>query len=229
MPVTKWSPEHHRRRARRRCVRASFVQCVTGQKGANGEGEEVARLTGVAASTGASSGVVGADHNGEGDLRGRSWGRRGWGRLQGGRALGARPVRSSRGRRRRWTPRRSSGTTVDAASTTVRTRQRRPWRGESGGEELGEGGGVCGFEEDVEGRTIPPGRRGGEARRRAAAWHAARSPSSTCLPAWPSQAARWSGSWAGPAGGPGGAPGKFSLSLFSYFLFCFISFAALFI
>ena len=28
------------------------------------------------------------------------------------------------------------------------------------------------------------------------------SPPSTCLPAWPSQAARWRGSWAGPAGGP---------------------------
>ena len=28
------------------------------------------------------------------------------------------------------------------------------------------------------------------------------SPSSSCLPAWPSQAARWSGGWAGPAGGP---------------------------
>ena len=94
---------------------------------------------------------------------------------------------------------------------------------------MGEGGGVCGVEEDVEGRTIPPGRRGGEARRRAAAWRAARSPSSTCLPAWPSQAARWSGSWAGPAGGPGGRQvSVLSLSLF-YFLFGFISFATLFI
>ena len=227
--MTKWSPEHHRRRARRRCVRASFVQCVAGQKGANGEGEEVARLTGVAASTGASSGVVGAEQNGEGDLRGRSWGRRGRGRLQGGRALGARPVRSSRGRRRRGTTRRSSGTTVDVVSTTVRSRRRRPWRGESGGEELGGGGGVWGVEGDVDVRSMPPERRGGEAGRRAAAWRAVRSPSSTCLPAWPSQAARWSGSWAGPAGGPGGRQvSVLSLSLF-YFLFCFISFATLFI
>ena len=30
------------------------------------------------------------------------------------------------------------------------------------------------------------------------------SPSSSCLPAWPSQAARWSGGWAGPVGGPRG-------------------------
>ena len=198
------------------------MRCVPGQKRANGEGEDEAGLTGVAAGAGASSGVVGAERDGEGDLRGRSWGRRGRGRLQGGRALGARPVRSSRGRRRRWTPRRSSGTTVDVASTTVRSRRRRPWRGESGGEELGGGGGVCGVEEDVEGRTIPPGQRGGEARRRAAAWRAARSPSSTCLPAWPSQAARWSGSWAGPAGGPGGRQVSIlSLSFLFSFLFHF--------
>ena len=226
--MTKWSPEHHRRRARRRCVRASFVQCVTGQEGANGEGEEVARLTAVAASTEASSGVVGAEQHGEGDLRGRSWGRRGRGRLQGGRALGARPVRSSRGRRRRWTPRRGSGTTVDAASTTVRARRRRPWCGEGEEEELGRVGGVCEVGGEVYDRSKPPGRRGEEAGRRAAAWRVLQPPSSTCLPAWPSQAARWSGSWAGPAGGPGGRQVSSLSLLFFYFLFCFISFAALF-
>ena len=227
--MTKWSPEHHRRRARRRCVRLSFVECVPGQKRANGEGEEEARLTRVAASAGASSGVVGAEQNGEGDLRGRSWGRRGRGRLQGGRALGARPVRSSRGRRRLRTPRRGSGTTVGVASTTVRARRRRPWRGESEGEELGRGGGVC----EVGATCVTePGFQGGEGRKqgggqlRGARRGRRRAPA--CLPGRAKQLA-------GAAAGLGRqvgrvAPGKFSLSLssFFYFLFCFISFASLF-
>ena len=48
------------------------------------------------------------------------------------------------------------------------------------------------------------------------------SPSSSCLPAWPSQAARWSGGWAGPASGPAGwCQVSLSLSLFSCFVFFF--------
>ena len=66
----------------------SFVRCVPGQKRANGEGEDEAGLTGVAAGAGASSGVVGAERDGEGDLRGRSWGRRGRGVSRAGERSG---------------------------------------------------------------------------------------------------------------------------------------------
>ena len=64
---------------------------------------------------------------------------------------------------------------------------------ESEGEELGRGGGVCEVGGVVYDRSSPPGRRGEEAGRRAAAWRALVPPSSTCLPAWRRQAARWSG------------------------------------
>ena len=77
---------------------------------------------------------------------------------------------------------------------------------ESEGEELGENGGVLGVHGSTWSSSKPAARRGGEAGRRVAAWRTLWPPSSTCLPAWPSQAARWSGGWAGPAGGPlGGA------------------------
>ena len=48
----------------------------------------------------------------------------------------------------------------------------------------------------------PAPRRGGEAGRRPAAWRALRSPSGTCLPAWPASSSL-ERHWARPAGGPG--------------------------
>ena len=58
----------------------------------------------------------------------------------------------------------------------------------------------------------------GAARRRAGAWRALRSPSGTCLPAWPASSSL-ERRWAGPAGGPGaGRQVSFSIS------FCFLFF-----
>ena len=172
----------------------------TVQEGVNGKGEDGAELKAVAASVKAGSGKAGAERGGDGDLGGQSWGRQGQRRLQSGRALGAQPARRSRGRWRGRTRRRGSGTAVDAATTTAQARRRRPWCGEGEGEELGRVESVSELGEEVGDRTQPPERRGEEAGQRAAAWRALRPPSSTCLPSWPSQAARWSGSWAGPVG-----------------------------
>ena len=70
---------------------------------------------------------------------------------------------------------------------------------ESEGEELGENGCVHGVRGSTWSSSRPAGRREGEEGRRAAAWRALVPLSSTCLPAWRRQAARWSGCWAGPA------------------------------
>ena len=48
----------------------------------------------------------------------------------------------------------------------------------------------------------PAPRQGGGAGRQPAAWRALRSPSGTCLPAWPASSSL-ERRWAGPAGGPG--------------------------
>ena len=98
---------------------------------------------------------------------------------------------------------------------------------ESKGEELGANGCVHGVRGATWRPSRPARRREEEAGRRAAGWRALLPPSSTCLPAWPSQAARWSGSWAGPAGGLVGHQVTF-LSRPFLFLFCFITFATLF-
>ena len=70
---------------------------------------------------------------------------------------------------------------------------------ESEGEELGRKGCVYELGGGMGDPPRPAERRGDEAGRQAAAWRALVPASSTCLPAWPSQAARWSGCWAGPA------------------------------
>ena len=69
------------------------------------------------------------------------------------------------------------------------------------GEELERRVGVWGF---GEAREADPRRHRarGAARRRAGAWRALRSPSGTCLPAWPASSSL-ERRWAGPAGGPG--------------------------
>ena len=68
----------------------------------------------------------------------------------------------------------------------------RSWRGE------GVSGGFGGARE-----ADPRRHRGrGVARRRAGAWRTLRSPSGTCLPAWPASSSL-ERCWAGPAGGPG--------------------------
>ena len=72
---------------------------------------------------------------------------------------------------------------------------------ESEGEELGENGCVLGVQGTTWSSSRPAARQWGGAGRRAAAWHALVPVSSSCLPAWRRQAARWSGCWAGPAGG----------------------------
>ena len=72
---------------------------------------------------------------------------------------------------------------------------------ESEGEELGENGGVLGVHGSTWSSSKPATRRGGEAGRRPAAWRALRSPSGTCLPAWPASSSL-ERRWAGPAGGP---------------------------
>ena len=190
------------------------------QERANGEGEDEAGLTGVAADAGASLGVVGAERDGEGDLRGRSWGRRGRGRLQGGRALGARPVEAVEvggdegqhggARGRRWT--------------------RLLRRCEHGG--VGHGAGRA--EERDWGKRRCLGGRGGRGRsihasrtargrsRAAGSCVARRAVAVEHLPAClaePSSSLErqlgWAGRWAG------WAPGKFSLSPFFLFSFLF--------
>ena len=70
---------------------------------------------------------------------------------------------------------------------------------ESEGERKGENGCVHGVRGTMWRSYRPVERRGQEAGRLAAAWRALVPPSSTCLPAWRRQAARWSGCWAGPA------------------------------
>ena len=116
-----------------------------------------------------------------------------------------------RARGRRWTRLRRAAATVTSRATSGRARERSQ-RGERVSARSGRE------------RGFVPRRQLDEGSGEAAGSCVARmlcSPSSTCLPAWPSQAARWSGGWAGPAGGPAGwAPGKpFSFSLF---LFCFL-------
>ena len=69
-------------------------------------------------------------------------------------------------------------------------------RGGGGGE--GVSGGFGGAREADPRRH----RARGAARRRAGAWRALRSPSGTCLPAWPASSSL-ERRWAGPAGGPG--------------------------
>ena len=73
--------------------------------------------------------------------------------------------------------------------------------GEREGEELERKGGVWGFGGEREGDPRRHRARGA-ARRRAGAWRALRSPSGTCLPAWPASSSL-ERRWAGPAGGPG--------------------------
>ena len=69
------------------------------------------------------------------------------------------------------------------------------------GEELERRGGVWEVRER-EGLIHGISRASGAARRRAGAWRALRSPSGTCLPAWPASSSL-ERCWAGPAGGPG--------------------------
>ena len=92
---------------------------------------------------------------------------------------------------------------------------------ESEGEELRRKGRVCELGGGVGDRPRAAKRRGEEAGRRAAAWHALVPTSSTWLPAWPSQAARWSGGWAGPAGGL--ARWRLVSLCFALFLFFYFS------
>ena len=107
------------------------------------------------------------------------------------------------------------GGTGTAASAMVR---------ESEGEELGRKCRVCELGGRVGDRRRAVEWRGEEAGRRAAAWRALVPPSSTCLPAWRRQAARWSGCWAGPARWAGWWAARlvpslsFYLSFFSLFL-----------
>ena len=69
------------------------------------------------------------------------------------------------------------------------------------GEELGANGGVQEGRGATWSSSRPSGRREVEAGRRAGAWRTPRSPSGTCLPAWPKQLAGavlgWAGRWAG--------------------------------
>ena len=84
-------------------------------------------------------------------------------------------------------------------------------RGGGAGEERGCLGGS-----GERGRPIHGVSRAREAaRRRAGAWRALRSPSGTCLPAWPASSSL-ERRWAGPAGGPG-AGRQVSLSIFLLF------------
>ena len=82
----------------------------------------------------------------------------------------------------------------DGAATVASAMER-----ESEGERQRENGCVHGVRGATWSSYQSVERRGEEARRRAAAWRVLVPPSSTCLPAWRRQAARWSGCWAGPA------------------------------
>ena len=93
---------------------------------------------------------------------------------------------------------------------------------ESEGEELGANGCVHGVRGTTWSSSRPAERRGEEAGRRAAAWRALVPPSSTCLPAWRRQAARWSGCWAGPARWAGWWAARLVPSLSFYLSFLFI-------
>ena len=70
---------------------------------------------------------------------------------------------------------------------------------ESEGERQGGNGSVHGVRGTTWSSYRSAEKRGEEAGWRAAAWRVLVPPSSTCLPAWRRQAARWSGCWAGPA------------------------------
>ena len=84
------------------------------------------------------------------------------------------------------------------------------------GEELERRGGVWEVQRREGDRSMAsPGEGSGEAAGSCMA-HMLCSRSSSCLPAWPSQAARWSGGWAGPAGGPGAGR---QVRFFYFFLF----------
>ena len=74
--------------------------------------------------------------------------------------------------------------------------------GEHEGEELERRGGVWGGSGERERSIHGVSRASGAARRRAGAWRTPRSPSGTCLPAWPASSSL-ERRWAGPAGGPG--------------------------
>ena len=98
-----------------------------------------------------------------------------------------------------------------------------------GGDGVGHGGGAR--ERGVGGEWRCPGgsrrgvelihpapRRGGEAGRRPAAWRMLRSPSGTCLPAWPASSSL-ARRWAGPAGGQGAGR---QVSFLLFLVFCFL-------
>ena len=198
----------------------------TVQERANGEGEDGAELTAIAASVEAGSGKAGAERGDDGDLGGRSWGRRGQGRLQSGRALGARPARRSRRRRSSWTRWHGARTTEGAATTTVRRQGRRPWwerareRGKGVSEVSAGSGRRRGAHPGVQGR----GRQAGGA---VASSRSSASP--LCLPG-EDEAAGWHGPaqcWAcqvgcGQVSGPGKIPLSllFIVSVFYYFCIC---------
>ena len=110
-----------------------------------------------------------------------------------------------RARGRRWTWLRRAAATVTSRATSGRARERSQ-RGERVSARSGRE------------RGFVPRRQLDEGSGEAAGSRVARmlcSPSSSCLPAWPSQAGRMSGGLAGPAGGPAGwRQVSLSLSLF---------------
>ncbi len=144
-------------------------------------------------------------------------------RPRGKRALGARLARWRGGRRSSWTRRHGVGLTEGVATARGWRRWRRPWRGSArergvGGEWRCPGGSRRGME-----FIHPATRRGGEAGRRPAAWRTLRSPSGTCLPAWPASSSL-ERRWAGPAGGPGAGR---QVSFFHFLsVFCFFNTSA---
>ena len=158
---------------------------------------------------------------------GRSWGRRGRGDSRAGErsGLGLLDVVDDGGAHGHGD---AAGTMTDAVITVARARQRRPWCGRVRERSWGgEGVSASLGEEWVGDRPRAAERRGEEAGRRAATWCALVPTSSTWLPAWPSQAARWSGGWAGPEGGLARwVPGKPILCFVFLFLF-FCKFVAL--
>ena len=139
------------------------------------------------------------------------------------RALGARLARRRGGWRSSWTRWRGVGLTEGVATARGWRRWRRPWLGRARGRSW-RGEGVSGrFRGE---RETDPWRHlaRGAARRRAGAWRTPRSPSGTCLPAWPASSSL-ARCWAGPAGGlasgPAVAPGRV-FPFFFYFLFYLI-------
>src|SRR4051812_47941281 len=115
--------------------------------------------------------------------------------------------RVARGRRRARLRRRCGGGGVGHGEGERGRRGRRGWC-------------VQGLGATTWSASRPAGRRGGETGRRGAAWRSLVPASSTCVPAWPSQAARWRGSWAGPAGGPVGRRQVSFPFIFPFLFFC---------